>query len=124
MNKLKKNLEFYQNDSTPSSDGPSDSTSNSQQAFRLIAQNQNIDSQHMNPAEIIRALYEGSINPNEIGFSFIELNRKDNADFKNSSLLSLPKGAESVATVCNSLTTEQEPTNPVTDPSTPQGEVK
>ena len=87
MSKIKN----HNRSTAPSSDGTSDLSSNSQQAFRLIAQQQNIDSQYSNSAEIIRALYEGSINPNEIALSFIELNCKEDADSKKPCLLSLPE---------------------------------
>jgi len=78
----------------------------------------------MNPEQVLRALYEGSIIPNDIALSFSALNCKEDADSKKPYLLSLLGEAESVATVCNSLTIEQELTNPITDPSTQNGELK
>lgn len=52
----------------PSSDAAPALINKCRQVFRLIVQDANTGSQHTNPAQVLPALFEGSMKNKEIGF--------------------------------------------------------
>ncbi len=62
--------------------------------FQLVATDNNDKKIHPTTAQILRALYEGTIKSGEVSFLIVQINGKENVDFRDSSSLSAPTGCE------------------------------
>lgn len=74
-------------DRTPLRDGipPLQSTEGNHEIFfQLVATDSKDEKIQPIPAQILRALYEGTIAPDQVSFSLIQINSEENADFHDS----------------------------------------
>lgn len=92
--------------------------------FQLIATDTNDPQNKSTAAQIMRALYEGTIASDQVSFSLLEVDSKENAHSKDGSLLPVPKESKSVAVVCKSFALESEVPQSTKAPLTLEGEMK